>query len=223
MDQDIQEVKASLSPSKQVTLRMFRAFLTLLLVGLFIGVFHHNDVMVASVLAIMTPLYFYRIVRAKKINNILVLLFGTLLSGMLGVQVEVWGISNGYWAYHDLPNERDFAYWLPFAWAMAFIYLYRLEESFIRILGLRLLRTKILVVAICAAILPTWGEIVVINLGTWSYYWPYQFFGVPMLAILLLMVFHVSIYAMLTFICRVFSIEDLVFCVSSEKSDSKIK
>ena len=65
--------------------------------------------------------------------------------------------------------------------------------------------------AFVSATLPTWGEIITIYLGVWTYHWPYKFMGVPLLAIILLMVFHMSIFMLYSFYCRKNNIINPVF------------
>jgi hypothetical protein len=138
-------------------------------------------------------------------------LIGVILTSILGVVCENWGISNQYWSYHNLDNNREFPYWLPIAWALAFTYIYRIEKEIILIKNITSTTSKILLALIISMVFPTIGEIVVINLGVWTYHWPLQFLGVPLLAILLLMIFHTGINFLLMAICKQWNVKDVVF------------
>jgi hypothetical protein len=193
-------------------LRLLRALVMLVFMGAVIGVLHHRDVMVAGILAFISVFFFWRQVRGRKEPYLKTILFsGMLLTGLLGIQIETWGISNGHWQYHDLPDQRQFAYWLFFAYALAFLFLYRVEVSYIRIFGLKTFRSKLALAAVGSFIFPTWGEIIAINLGTWTYSWEYQFFGVPLLVMFLLMLLHVTVYGLFVLICRSLGIANPVF------------
>ena len=197
---------------RDISYRVGKAFLMLLIAGGLIGLLHPYDALVAGILALNMILITWSMYRkSPSTSRAAILIGGSLLTGVLGVKVELWGIQNGYWEYHDLSNGRHFAYWLPFAWMLAFLFLYRVEEYFIRRLALTCLKKKLLLAAIVSAVLPTWGEIVAINLGVWTYSWDYQLLGVPLLAILLLSLFHTAIFLFLTVTVRKLQVEDIVF------------
>lgn len=193
--------------------RLARAAFMLLAAGTLIGVLHEQDAAVAALLGLgVMPFIYLRLARhSRSAAQKRLLLTGMLLSGLFGIQVELWGIGHGYWQYHDLRGGRSFAYWLPFAWMLSFVFLYRLEADLIRLLRLDSLQKKFALAAILAVSFPTWGEIITINLGVWTYHWPHQVFGVPLLAMGLLMVFHVGVFVLLTLACRIGRIEDPVF------------
>ena len=204
---------------KELFFRFLRALIELFIAGLVIGLLHKYDSIVAGILAILTlPRWWQTYQRNPSFHRAMILLVGTLLTGFLGVLLELWGIYNGYWEYHDLSGNRHFPYWLPFAWMLAFIFLYRVEEYYIVRLNISELKQKIILAALLSVVLPTWGEIVAINLGVWTYSWGFQFFGVPLLAIILLMIFHTGIFLAFTFVCRRYHIEDSVYGV---RNDSK--
>lgn len=197
---------------KKLSIRLLRELFVLFIAGTIIGLLHQHDTILAGILATVTLFKWWRIYRQNpSIQRAIILLTGILLTGFFGALVEWWGINNGYWEYHDLIGNRNFANWLPFAWMLAFLYLYSIEEYFMEQMDLSALKDKLLLTAILSVILPTWGEIVAINLGVWTYYWNYQFFGVPLLAILLLMIFHISIFLSFSIVCRKYQIEDSVF------------
>lgn len=197
---------------KKLLFIFFRPFLSLLIFGLIIGYFHEYDFFLLLFLSIS---FLYRFSKDIKINSeknkVFILLAGTIISGTLGVLAELWGIENGYWLYYDLSDSRQFPYWLPLAWGLTFMFFYRIEESILKVIDINTLKSKLLMLVCLSAILPTFGEIITIYLGVWTYTWPLQIFGVPLLAIFLLVIFHTTIFFFFTFICKKFDIQNKVF------------
>lgn len=182
----------------------------LILAGVIIGGFHQYDLIVA--LFLLSYLVFTLIRKFKQNDkDKWVYLIGVSLTSLLGIICESWGVYNQYWSYHNLDNNREFPYWLPVAWAWAFAFIYSIEKQIIQVKNIQATSSKVVLAAILAMIFPTVGEIVVINLGAWSYHWPLQFFGVPLLAIFLLVVFHVGISFLMAVILRRFKINNIVF------------
>jgi len=203
-----------------LSLRLLKAFFSLFIGGAVIGLLHQYDTLVAAILILATVLIVWTTYQRNVSNHrAIILISGCLLTGFLGMMGEILGISNGHWLYHDLPDSRSFARWTPFAWMLSFVFLYRIEEFCINHFNFSSLKEKLLLVAVLSSVLPTWGEMVVINFGAWSYTWDYQLLGVPLLAIVFLMIFHVSVYMGFTMVCRKYQINDLVFgCVSNAKT-----
>ncbi|WP_375583283.1 hypothetical protein [Cyclobacterium xiamenense] len=174
--------------------------LKLSIAGFFIGGFHAQDAWVGLILMLYLA---YSLVRKfkNKAEDRYVYLTGSILGGFLGVCCEAWGIYYGHWEYHDLEG-RTFPYWLPFAWALAFTFVYQLEKDLFASLGMERTRDKVIRTLMVALIFPTYGEIITIQMGVWTYAWPYQFFGVPLLAIFLLVVFHTGVNYLMVQICR---------------------
>lgn len=197
---------------KKLFLISFRPFISLLIIGSIIGYFHQYDFLL---LVLLVCIFVYRFYKDAMINSektkAYILFFGSLISGFLGVLAELWGIENGYWLYYDLSNNRQFPYWLPLAWGLTFMFFYRIEESILKVIQTDSLKTKLIMVVALSAILPTFGEIITIQLGVWTYTWSYQIFGVPALAILLLVIFHSSIFFTFLFICKKYNIQNKVF------------
>ena len=191
---------------------LLKPILSLLIIGFVIGKFHEND---TFLLFFLILIFFYRFYKEVKINpykyKTTILLLGTLLSAILGVIAEVWGIENGYWLYHDLSQNRQFPHWLPLAWGLTFMFFCRLEEIILREIKINTFKNKLLLVVFLSAVLPTFGEIITINLGVWTYTWPLQIFGVPLLAIILLVVFHTSIFLLFTYYCKKLNIYNPIF------------
>lgn len=186
-----------------------KSLLKLILAGFFIGIFHAFDAWVGLALAIYL---LYSLAKKWRFNadDKYVYLTGTLLGGFLGVCCEWWGIYYNHWEYHDL-GQRTFPYWLPFAWALAFTFIYQLEKDLFRSLGLQGTAEKIILTVLIAMIFPTIGEIITIQLGVWTYSWPYQVFGVPLLAIFLLVIFHTGVNYLMVLTCTRLGWENEVF------------
>ncbi len=175
-----------------------------------IGLFHAYDGWVALILAIYMLMTVGRKF-AKKSHDRYIYLTGLVISAIFGILCELWGIYYGYWQYHDLANGREFPFWLPFAWGLAFTYIYKIEKQLVISVPISGFSGKLIMALLVAMVFPTIGEIITINLGVWTYAWPYQIFGVPLLAIFLLMVFHSGVNLLMALICRKNNWKDPVF------------
>ncbi len=184
--------------------------LKITIAGLAIGYLHAYDFLLGMLLLTRILVLIYTDYIKSSSKN-WILLAGMLLTGTLGVLVEIWGVSNGYWEYHDLTNNRQLPYWLPLAWMYAFRFIYKLERQVIAILNLKKLRHKTYLAIFITAVLPVFGEVITINLGVWTYSWPYQFLGVPLYAIICLVVLHMGINFLLSLVVRKKKIYDPVF------------
>tara|TARA_R110002126_G_scaffold258482_1_gene401442 strand:- start:5720 stop:6322 length:603 start_codon:yes stop_codon:yes gene_type:complete len=188
---------------------ILKALMKLIIAGVFIGFLKQYDIAIAGILILKIIHNVYtEIIKPKKNKNWL-LLAGMLLTGFGGVVGETWGVANGYWEYHEVP--RAIPMWVPFAWMLAFHYLYKVERNLIPLLKNQTQKNKIVLAIILALILPAFGEVITIELGVWTYYWPYQIFGVPLYAFLCLLFVHMLVYTILHFICKKYKIEDIVF------------
>ncbi|MEE9409251.1 MAG: hypothetical protein V3V28_14390 [Polaribacter sp.] len=194
---------------KQFSIELLKAFIKLIIAGILIGVLKEYDAIIAGILFLKVIHNIYKEVIRPKTNKNWLLIIGMLLTGFGGIVGETWGVSNGYWEYHEV--TRDLPLWLPFAWMLAFHYLYKLERNLIPLLKTQTTKNKILLAVILAVILPAFGEVITIYLGVWTYYWPYQILGVPLYAFICLVFVHMLVYAILHFICIKFKIEDTVY------------
>ncbi|MFT6066179.1 MAG: hypothetical protein ACJAYY_002299 [Paraglaciecola sp.] len=194
---------------KQFFKEILKAVIKLIIAGVLIGVLKEYDGVIAVffVLKIIHNIY-NEIIKPKENKNWL-LLIGMLLTGFGGVVGETWGVANGYWEYHEV--TRALPMWLPFAWMLAFHYLYKLERNLIPLLENKTQKNKIILAIILALILPAFGEVITIYLGVWTYYWPYQILGVPLYAFICLVFVHMLVYSILHSICKKYKIKDVVF------------
>lgn len=178
--------------------------------GVFIGYLHHFDFWV-SLLLLGYFIYILYKNYYKSDNKNWILLIGMFLTGGLGICAEIWGVHYGYWEYHDLTNNRQLPYWLPLAWMFAFRIIYQLETQLIEVLNLKKISHKIWMAVLITAIFPAYGEIITINLGVWTYSWPYQFLGVPLYAVICLVTLHMGINFLLSLWVKKKGIKDRVF------------
>ncbi|MGJ8760806.1 MAG: hypothetical protein ACSHXA_09690 [Polaribacter sp.] len=186
-----------------------KALLKLIIAGIIIGVLKEYDALIAGILVLKIIHNVYKEIIQPKTNKNWLLLIGMLLTGFGGIIGETWGVANGYWEYHEV--TRELPLWLPFAWMLAFHYLYKLERTLIPLLKEKTQKNKIFLAILLALILPAFGEVITIYLGVWTYYWPYQLFGVPLYAFICLVFVHMLVYILLHFICKKYKINDVVF------------
>ncbi|WP_445750209.1 hypothetical protein [Polaribacter sp.] len=109
-----------------------KALLKLIVAGVIIGVFKKYDAILAVFLFLKVLHNCYNEIIKPQTNKNWILLIGMLLTGFGGIVGETWGVHNGYWEYHEV--SRDLPLWLPFAWMLAFHYLYKLERNLIPLL-----------------------------------------------------------------------------------------
>mgnify|MGYP006073125121 CR=1 FL=1 len=194
---------------KQFFKEILKAVIKLIIAGVLIGVLKEHDGIIAVffVLKIIHNIY-NEIIKPRENKNWL-LLIGMLLTGFGGVVGEIWGVASGYWEYHEV--TRALPMWLPFAWMLAFHYLYKLERNLIPLLENQTQKNKIILAIILALILPAFGEVITIYLGVWTYSWPYQILGVPLYAFICLVFVHMLVYSILHSVCNKYKIKDVVF------------
>ena len=190
---------------------LLRGGIVLLVAGGAIGLLHDRDLLVAVLLLALVAWYFYLSFRHEGANHSLFMMVAFVVAALIGAGAEVWGIHHGHWQYHDLSDGRHFPYWLPMAWGAAFLFLYRIEKRLVNVLDIRTPQAKLILIMTVAAIFPTWGEIVAINLGVWTYTWGWQLLGVPLLAIGLLVLLHTTIFYGCSVLFRYFGVRDVLF------------
>ncbi len=187
---------------------ILKAIIKLCFAGLVIGLLKSFDVIIASILLLkIFHIVYKNMIRTKSKNWIL--LIGMLLTGFGGMLGENWGVSNQYWEYHKVSKELPL--WLPFAWMLAFYFLYNVEFKLISFLKNITITNKLIIAFWLSLIMPALGEMITINLGVWTYYWPYQVFGVPLYALICLIFIHMLVYGILSLICKKWKINDIVF------------
>ena len=187
---------------------ILKAFAKLILAGVLIGLLKSYDWLIAVLLLLKIAHVIYVNIIKSEIKN-WILLVGMLITGLGGILGEYWGVSNQYWEYHEV--SRELPLWLPFAWMLAFYFLYRIESGLIPYLENKTKQNKLIIAFWLSLIVPAFGEVITINLGVWTYYWPYQIFGVPLYAFACLVFIHMLIYVILSQVCKKYKINDIVF------------
>ena len=198
----------SITNYKGFSKEFLKAIIKLTIAGFFIGLLKEHDLLIAIILVLKIVHVIYKNILKSGSKN-WILLIGMVLTGFGGIIGEYWGVTNQYWEYHEV--SRDLPLWLPFAWMLAFYFLYRIESGIIPFLKNKTIRNKLIIAFWLSLIIPAFGEVITINLGVWTYYWPYQIFGVPLYAFACLVFVHMLIYVILSSICKRYKIKDIVF------------
>lgn len=164
--------------------------------GVALGLLHQYDWLVALLLIAKIAHTYYK----RKKNNTLhfKLVLGFFLTASLGLLAEFLGTEFHFWEYHDINTQLPL--WLFFAWGAAFVIIYQTEEQILALNPNISSTNKNLVLLFLVAFFPTLGEIIAIQLGTWTYYMPYQILGVPIAAIIALIAIHSVINYIVNFL-----------------------
>ncbi|RZK09692.1 MAG: hypothetical protein EOO46_13060 [Flavobacterium sp.] len=193
---------------QKLLLFTLKRLVILSIAGIVISVLHSEDLVVVLVLAFFTSLIY---LRKRKSKNFKIYFLGFSISAIGGVLAESWGINSGLWTYHNLSDGREFPYWLPLAWGLAFSFLYSFEAYFIKTLKLKSLKSKITLTILSSILLPTVGEIVTVQLGVWTYHSELKIFGIPLYAMALLGLFHTATFLVLYTVNSYWKMHDPVF------------
>ena len=193
---------------KGFLIEILKAFIKLCIAGFLIGFLKSYDAIIAIILFLKILHIIYKNIIIARTKN-WILLIGMIVTGFGGIVGEKWGVSNNYWEYHEVSKELPL--WLPFAWMLAFYFLYSIESKLIAFLKNKTINNKLIIAFWLSLLVPALGEVITINLGVWTYYWPYQIFGVPLYAFICLVFVHMLVYGILSFICKKWKINDIVF------------
>ena len=189
-------------------LEILKAIIKLCIAGFLIGFLKSYDAIIAIILFLKILHVIYKNIITAETKN-WILLIGMIVTGFGGMVGENWGVGNNYWEYHEVSKELPL--WLPFAWMLAFYFLYSIESRLIAFLKNKTISNKLIIAFWLSLLVPAFGEVITINLGVWTYYWPYQIFGVPLYAFICLVFVHMLVYGILSFICKKWKIKDIVF------------
>ena len=187
---------------------ILKAIIKLCIAGFLIGFLKSYDAIIAIILLLKIFHIIYKNIIITQTKN-WILLIGMILTGFGGILGENWGVHNNYWKYHEV--SRELPLWLPFAWMLAFYFLYSIESRMITFLKNKTMSNKLIIAFWLSLFVPAFGEVITINLGVWTYYWPYQLFGVPLYAFICLVFVHMLVYGILSFVCKKWKIKDNVF------------
>jgi len=193
---------------KGFLIETLKAIIKLCIAGFLIGFLKSYDAIIAIILFLKILHVIYKNIIIAETKN-WILLIGMIVTGFGGMVGENWGVSNNYWEYHEVSKELPL--WLPFAWMLAFYFLYSIESRLIAFLKNKTISNKLIIAFWLSLLVPAVGEVITINLGVWTYYWPYQIFGVPLYAFICLVFVHMLVYGILSFICKKWKINDIVF------------
>jgi len=193
---------------KGFLIETLKAIIKLCIAGFLIGFLKSYDAIIAIILFLKILHVIYKNIIIAETKN-WILLIGMIVTGFGGMVGENWGVSNNYWEYHEVSKELPL--WLPFAWMLAFYFLYSIESRLITFLKNKTISNKLIIAFWLSLLVPAFGEVITINLGVWTYYWPYQIFGVPLYAFICLVFVHMLVYGILSFICKKWKINDIVF------------
>ena len=193
---------------KGFLIEILKAIIKLYIAGFLIGFLKSYDAIIAIILFLKILHVIYKNIITAETKN-WILLIGMIVTGFGGMVGENWGVGNNYWEYHEVSKELPL--WLPFAWMLAFYFLYSIESRLIAFLKNKTISNKLIIAFWLSLLVPAFGEVITINLGVWTYYWPYQIFGVPLYAFICLVFVHMLVYGILSFICKKWKINDIVF------------
>ena len=193
---------------KHISIVTTKQLLKLTIAGVIIGVFKSYDMWIAMLLTVKLIFDFKKHVFQKHQTN-WVLFYGMVITGFLGIAAEFWGVKNGFWTYHEI--NGDFPLWLPMAWMLSFKFLYQYETKLMQIIPNLSAKKKWWLTFGIAFTIPAVGEMITIGLGVWSYHWPYQILGVPVVVFFLLAILHMFVYHLMGFFCEKKQWEDVVF------------
>ena len=193
---------------KGFLIEILKSIIKLCIAGFLIGFLKSYDAIIAIILFLKILHVIYKNIITAETKN-WILLIGMIVTGFGGMVGENWGVGNNYWEYHEVSKELPL--WLPFAWMLAFYFLYSIESRLIAFLKNKTISNKLIIAFWLSLLVPAFGEVITINLGVWTYYWPYQIFGVPLYAFICLVFVHMLVYGILSFICKKWKINDIVF------------
>lgn len=162
-----------------------------------IGLLKNFQFLLMIILLIRTIYNIHRVKNKDRDTNFRLYIIGVVLTTTVGISAELWGTYYHFWDYHNLNDKQLIPLWLPCAWACVYHFLYE-TEKLISLTYQLSKRQHLYTLLIVSLIIPTYGEIIAINLNVWTYNWPYQFLGVPVYAMLLLMMLHTSIFMTLS-------------------------
>lgn len=193
---------------KKFGIELIKATLKITIAGVVLGLLHERHILLAFLLAARTIQVTYNLSFNNGSKNWIIPI-GMLFTAISGLIIEYIGVTYNLWEYHNI--DPILPYWLPFAWLLSFPFIYKIEKNLIQTLSHKTLKNKLIIIGLISFVFPAFGEMITIALGVWTYYVPYQLFGVPFLAFLVLPLLHICINLALFKICEKSHIADPVF------------
>jgi hypothetical protein len=126
---------------KGFLIETLKAIIKLCIAGFLIGFLKSYDAIIAIILFLKILHVIYKNIIIAETKN-WILLIGMIVTGFGGMVGENWGVSNNYWEYHEVSKELPL--WLPFAWMLAFYFLYSIESRLIAFLKNKTSATSLL-------------------------------------------------------------------------------
>ena len=122
-------------------------------------------------------------------------LIGFFMTACIGTACEFWGTYHHYWTYHLIPSYQLIPVWIPIAWGYTFFVSYLYERCVFKLAANR--AQKLFWLLLVSIFFPTVGEYIPVYMNVWTYHWPYQVMGVPLLASAGLSTIHLLVYRIL--------------------------
>ncbi len=188
--------------------RFIHLLITLLCAGFLLGALHKHQWVLFTILVTVGTLKVYRKMLLNK-TDALCDITGFGLTALLGTSCELWGTYNHYWTYHDIPAYQLIPVWIPVAWGFTYFAFHLFEKCIYQISSRH--QINLLAIALTTFILPTVGEYIPIYMGVWTYHWPYQFMGVPLLASLGIWAVHIVVFMMMGRLNQKYQLNNAVY------------
>lgn len=187
--------------------KIFTSYLLkVILGGILIGLLYKQQELIAILLVLRIVFRVYTYKRQK--IDLKIPIIGMLITGALGTLIEYFGTKYNYWEYHDIDTQLP--KYLFFVWMLAFIFMYNIERKVFVNLKKPSLSNKLIIIIGIVLVYPTLGEIITIQLGVWTYYFPYKFLGVSPHTIISIALVHLVINYILSIYCKKRNINDVV-------------
>lgn len=192
---------------KKLITSLVKIGLRITIAGIIIGYFHEHDIWLAVFLFLKMIHSYFTKIKNDPARGIMIR--GMLLTGLIGVFLEIIAVIFNQWEYHDIPFKLPF--WLLFAWMLSFRILYEAEKSIFPLLDQNKPYAFLITAGLLSMVFPTFGEMITIALGVWTYHIPFQLFGVPYIVMIGLMLIHMTVNTFFVQYCKKHQIKDVVF------------
>jgi len=161
--------------------------------GVIIGWFHYYPNLLALILfGFVLRRYLKDASNPIFVEKKLKIILGIIFSFTLGAFSEWLGTEHGWWIYHYFADATiKVPPWVPFAWVIVYQIFFGLEEKWLCKLDHQKRWFAILSLFL---ILPSIGEMIAMNMGTWHYTYQPQFLMMPVQAVLLIALVHLVLY-----------------------------
>lgn len=192
---------------KKVIPTIISYILKVSIAGLVIGLLYKQEVLLTIILA---AVLIFKTIKVSKdpSANLKLQIAGMVITGVLGVIIEYIGTSLGYWEYHNIAGQLP--KYLLIVWMFAFMFMYNIEKKVFSIIKDTSIKKRLFFVIFIVVLYPTIGEIICINFGVWTYYYPYIFLGVSPYTITYIALVHLIINFCISTYLKHKNIKDIV-------------